>query len=95
MPKFHKLQRGVCLALFLSSSIVSYFNPHMILIAGLSLIGVVAYDVVCYLKEKSKPKDFGPEMEDLRGKLEQTVLHVQEMKNDVSVAKLSNSFRSR
>ena len=93
MPKFHKLQRGVCLALFLISSVASYFNPHMLYIAGLSIFGVVAYDIICYLKGKAAPKDYGPEIEEMKFKHEQTFQMIKEMKDDVSVAKLANSFR--
>lgn len=92
MPKFHKLQRGSCLALFVISSIASYFNPHMIYIAGLSILGVIAYDIVCFFKEKHG-KDFGPEIERLRTEVETTSQQIKEMKDDVSVAKLANTFR--
>lgn len=95
MPKYHKLQRGACLALFVVSSVISCYQYHTnaVIIAGLSLIGVIAYDIVCYLKDKNAPKDFTAQVKELQEKLEVTSQHVKEMKDDVSVAKLANSFR--
>ena len=82
MPKFHKLQRGVCLALFILSSIASYFNPHMLYIAGLSIFGVVAYDIVCFLKERTNVKDYGPEIDRLRQENVQVLEKLQDIRND-------------
>lgn len=93
MPKYHKIQRAVVLALFPIASVASYFKPHLIPIAGLALIGVIAYDIVCYLKEKNAPKDFTNQIKELKDELTVTSQHVREMKDDVSVAKLANSFR--
>ena len=95
MWKFHKLQRGACLALFVTTSIASYFKPHLISVAGLSLIGVIAYDIICYLRVKSAPKDFGPDIEVMKEQHAATYQMIKEMKDDVGVAKLANSFRSR
>lgn len=93
MPKFHKLQRGSCLSLFISSSIASYFNPHMLYIAGLSILGVICYDVVCYLKEKSVPKDYTQEIEEMKVQHAETYQMIKDMKDDVSIGKLASSFR--
>lgn len=93
MPKFHKLQRGVCLALLVISSICSFFKPHLIPIAGLSLLGVIAYDVVCFFKEKTKVHDFGPEIAALKSRQDEIYQQVKEMKDDTSVAKLAHTFR--
>ena len=95
MPKFHKLYRGICLALFAISGAYSLYNPHIIKTVALALIGVISYDIICYFKTKNDPKDHAPELEAIRIKLNETSQQVKEMKDDVSVAKLANSFRSR
>lgn len=95
MPKFHKLHRGACLSLFVSSSIASYFNPHMLYIAGLSILGVIAYDIVCFLKEKSDVKDYGPEIEKLRAENVQVLEKLQDIRNDASIGKLAETFRRK
>lgn len=93
MPKYHKLHRGICLALFSIAGAYSLYNPHVFKTAALALIGVIAYDIVCYLKTKNDPKDHSQEIAILSAKLDETSQHVKEMKDDVSVAKLANSFR--
>lgn len=92
-PKYHKLQRSACLTLFVISSIASYFNPHMIYIAGLSILGVMQYDVVCFLKSKSDIKDYGPEIEKLRAENASVLEKLQEIRNDASIGKLAETFR--
>lgn len=93
MPKFHKLQRGVCLALFVISSVASYFNPHMLYIAGLSILGVISFDVVCFLKEKTAVVDYGPEIERLRKDNIMVLEKLQDIRNDASIGKLAETFR--
>lgn len=93
MPKFHKLQRGVCLTLFASSSIASYFNPHMIYIAGISLFGVICFDVICLFRDRTEVKDHTKELEQIQTVLEQNTQHIKEMKSDVSIGKLASTFR--
>lgn len=93
MPKFHKLQRGICLALFSIAGAYSLYNPHVFKTAALALIGVIAYDIVCYFKTKNDPKDFGPELQAIRIRVDENSQHIKEMKDDVSVAKLANTFR--
>lgn len=93
MPKYHKLQRGICLALFTIAGAYSLHNPHVFKTAALALVGVICYDIVCYLKNKNDPKDHSPELAALSAKVDETSQHIKEMKDDVSVAKLANSFR--
>ncbi len=95
MPSFNKLHRGVCLALFTIAGAYSLYNPHVFKTAALALIGVIAYDIVCYLKAKSEVKDYGPEIEKLAATVSDTNLQIKEMKNDVSVAKLAHTFRGK
>lgn len=93
MPKFHKLQRSTCLALLLASSIASYFKPHLIPIAAISLIGVIAFDVVCFLKEKVKVMDFSSDIKVLQDRQAETSQFIKDMKDDVSIGKLAATFK--
>lgn len=92
MPKYHKLHRGSVLSLFILSSIASYFNPHMIYIAGLSLVGVIGYDVVCLLKEKHV-KDHTPELARLTQVQNELVEKLQAVRDDATIGKLAETFR--
>jgi len=93
MPNFHKLQRGIYLALFASSAAYSFYNPHVTKTVALSLIGLIAYDIVCYFKGKSEVRDFSPELEMLKAQQAENAQHIKEMKNDVGAAKLAATFR--
>ena len=95
MPKYHKIQRATVLALFPIASIASYFKPHLIPIAGLALIGVIAYDIICYLKQKTEVKDFGPEIERLKAENIQVLEKLQDIRNDASIGKLAETFRRK
>jgi len=93
MPKYHILQRAVCLALFTIPGAYSLYNPHVFKTAALSLIGVIAYDIVCFFKEKTKVKDYGPELEALKVQQSISAQHIKEMKDDVSIGKLASTFK--
>lgn len=92
---YQKLVKGAYLLLFVSSSVASYFHPHAILAAGLSLTGLIAHDVVCYLKDKTKVKDFGPEMDKIVASQEELIQKVADIRNDASIGKLAETFRRR
>lgn len=95
MPKFHKLQRGICLALFTIAGAYSLYNPHVFKTAALSLIGVIAYDIVCYFKQKTEVKDYGPELERLRADNIEVLEKLQDIRNDASIGKLAETFRRK
>lgn len=95
MPKYHKLQRAICLALFTVAGAYSLYNPHVFQTAALALIGVIAYDVVCLFRQKSEVRDYGPEIKQLIAKSEENTIHIKEMKSDVSMAKLAGTMRNR
>lgn len=65
----------------------------MIQIAAFSIFGVIAYDVVCYFKEKNSPKDHSQDIRDIVEQVKENTQHIKEMKDDVSVAKLAHSFK--
>jgi len=93
VPKYHKLHRGICLALFTLAGTYSLINPHVFKTAALALIGVICYDVVCLLRQKSEVKDYGSEVKELSDKVAETAQHIKEMKDDVSIGKIANTFR--
>lgn len=95
MPKYHKIQRSACLSLFISSSIASYFNPHMLYIAGFSILGVIAYDVVCLVKDKTAVKDFSQDIELIKASHSELAGQVQDIKNDSSIGKLASTFQRK
>lgn len=67
----------------------------MFYIAGLSIVGVIAYDVVCFLKEKTNIKDYGPELEKLRADNIEVLEKLQDIRNDASIGKLAETFRRK
>ena len=92
MSNFKNLHRGSCLGLFVISGLWSCLNPHAIPVAAISVVGLIAYDVVCLLKEKHG-KDHTVEINELKEQLATNTQYIKDMKDDVSVAKLANSFR--
>lgn len=95
MPKYHKLQRATCLALFAIASIASYFKPHLVPIAALALVGVVAYDLVSYLKHRAEPKDFSADIARLEQSQQDLISKVSDIRNDASIGKLAETFRRK
>lgn len=93
MPKYHKLHRGICLALFSIAGAYSLYNPHVFKTAALALIGVIAYDIVCYLKQKNDPKDHTQDIKAIAEQVKENTQHIKEMKDDVGLGKLANTFR--
>lgn len=95
MPKYHKLQRGICLALFTIAGAYSLYNPHVFKTAALALIGVIAYDIVCFLKSRGEVKDHGPEIEKVRAENLAILEKLQEIRNDASIGKLAETFKRK
>jgi len=65
----------------------------MLYIAGFSILGVISYDVICFFRQKFTPKDYSRDIADIVEQVKENTQHIKEMKDDVSVAKLANSFR--
>lgn len=95
MPKYHKLHRGICLALFTIAGAYSLYNPHVFKTAALALIGVIAYDVVCYFKEHTKAKDYSEEIARVQASQEDLIAKVADIRNDASIGKLAETFRRK
>lgn len=97
MVKYHKLHRGACLSLFVISSVYSLFHYHTnaVAIAGLSLIGVIAYDVVCYFKDKSKQIDYSADIASIKASQEDLATKVGDIRNDASIGKLAEAFKRK
>lgn len=95
MFNFNKLHRGACLSLFVASSIATYFKPHLVSVAGLALVGLVCYDIVCFLKEKSKQTNFAPDIAKMQASQEDLIQKVADIRNDASIGKLAETFRRK
>lgn len=99
MPlSYPKLVKGIFLLSFVSSSVVSclQFHTNAIQIAGLSLVGFIAFDVVCFLRDKSKPApapDMSPELEKIKARQEELEVKFNTVANDISLAKVGAAFR--
>lgn len=86
--------KAVYAFLFVSSSISSYFHPHLIPIAGLSVLGFIAYDAINFFREKHKPmKDLQPEVTELQVQILSLQEQFKDIKNDQSIAKIGNVIR--
>lgn len=92
MPNYNKLQRGICLGLFTVSSVASYFNPNMLQLVAFSLLGVIANDVICYLRDKDKPKD-NKELLELKERFSKVEEEFKSIKGDISIAKIGATIR--
>lgn len=97
MPKFHKIQRAACLSLFVISSVCSLVNYHTntVSIAALSLVGVIAYDVVCYFKGQLQVKDNSADVELLKASVVEVSSQMQDIRNDASIGKLAEAFKRK
>lgn len=86
---YGNLVRGSFLLLFLISSIQCLAKPgeQSGLIAILSLIGFVCFDVVCNFK-RPKYKDFSNEIQQLEDKNKQLEEQFQQIKGDISIVKI-------
>jgi hypothetical protein len=67
----------------------------MLYIAALSIFGVVAYDVICFLKDKTKVKDFGEDIAKIQASQEDLISKVSDIRNDASIGKLAETFRRK
>lgn len=97
MPSFHKLQRAACLSLFVASSIISFIQYHTnaVIIAGLSLIGIIAYDIVCYFKGQLQIKDYSGRIDAMEASQQDLIDKVSDIRNDASIGKLAETFRRK
>lgn len=90
---YGKVVRASFLLLFLISSLLCLFKPgaQSGLIAGLSLIAFVAFDVVCALK-RPKVKDQTEDIEALRKEYQELHVQFKSIKDDLSVAKIGTAL---
>lgn len=93
---YGNLVRSLYLILFTASAIISFLNYHTnaIIIAVLCLIGFIAFDIICYLKDKNKPSpSINPELEKLIERQTELESKFNTVANDAGLAKLASSFR--
>jgi len=94
MPKYHKLHRGICLALFTIAGAYSLYNPHVFKTAALALIGVIAYDIVCLFKGQ-QTKDHSSDIQLLKDSQVELASQMKDIRNDASIGKLAETFRRK
>jgi hypothetical protein len=91
-----KVVRCLYLILFTASSIVSFikYHTHAPTIALLCLIGYIAFDIICFLKDKSKPvPSINPELQKIIERQNELEVKFNTVANDAGLAKLASSFR--
>jgi hypothetical protein len=95
---YSKLVKGIYLLLLTSSAVLSFIkpNPQTGLIAILSIVGFIAFDTICYLRDKNPPmKDLAPELQELREAHAALATALGEIKNDHSIAHLASTFKRK
>ena len=94
---YSKLVRTLFLVLFTVSAVISFlhFHTNAISIAILSLVGFVAFDVVCYLRKRLEPViiQTHPDMDKLIAKQEALESKFASVSNDIGLAKIGAAFR--
>lgn len=91
-----KVVRSLYLVLFTASAIISFIQYHTnaTIIAILCLIGYIAFDIICLLKDKQKPiPTSNPELEKLIERQNELEVKFNTVANDAGLAKLASSFR--
>ncbi len=95
---YPKVVRGLYLLLLTVSSVISFtkYHTNAVAIAVLSLVGFIAFDVMCYLRDKNPPmKDLAPELAKLKEAQDKLNTDVNDIKNDHSIAALASTFRRK
>ena len=95
---YSKLVRALYLVLFTIAAILSFINFHTnaVIIAGLCLVGFIAFDIICYFRKKLEPvgiPDINPELEKLMAKQDAMEAKFNTIANDAGLAKLAAAFR--
>ena len=91
-----KVVRSLYLVLFTASAIISFtkYHTNATTIAILSLIGYIAFDIICFLKDKYKPSpSINPELEKLIQKQAELEAKFNTVANESGMAKLAASYR--
>jgi len=95
---YGNIVRSLYLVLFTTASIVSFLNFHTnaVVVAGLSLVGFISFDIICYLRKKLEPAaiiDINPELKKLTDKQEALEAKFNTVANDIGLAKIGATFR--
>ena len=92
---YGKIVRALYLVLFTASSIISFFNFHTnaVTVAGLSLVGFIAFDVICQLKKPTPAPDHSAAVKELQDKLNRMDEEFKSIKGDIGVAKIGAVIR--
>lgn len=95
---YGNIVRTLYLALFAAASILSFLNYHTnaVVIAGLSLLGFIAFDIICYFRKKIEPIkaiESTPEVQELRAKQDALEAKFNTVASDIGLAKISAAMR--
>jgi hypothetical protein len=94
---YGKFVQALYLVLFAVSSILSLFQFHTnaVKIAGLSLLGFIVFDILCYFRKKipAVPRDLAPELERVAAKNAELEAKMNLIVNDIGLAKISATIR--
>ena len=93
-----KLTRALYLILFTASAITSLFQFHTnaVKIAGLSLLGFIVFDIVCFLRDKAKQSELQslkPEVDKLVARNAELEAKFNTVVNDAGLAKIGSMIK--
>lgn len=90
------LVKAMYLVLFLLSSLLCLFKPstHSGLVAILSLVGFIAFDVICQIKGKSVP-DLSKEVASLEAQNAKIEKDFQVIKDNISTVSAAGLFKRK
>lgn len=95
---YSKLVKGTYLLLLLISSVISFrtYHTNAVIIAVLSLVGFIAFDIVCFLRDKNPPmKDLAPQLKEMKEAHDLLAADLKDIKNDHSIAHLASTFKRK
>ena len=92
---YPKTVRGLYLLLCLSSSVVACLNNSYpaVFICLFSILGFVAFDVICYFKDINNKSD--KDVLELHNKINEVAKDLNEIKSDHSLAHLAATFKRK
>ena len=93
---YGNLVRGIYLVLFIISSTHSiiHYHTNAVVISILCLIGFIAFDLICILKDKYKPADpINPDLDKLLQRQLELETKFNTVSNDIGLAKIGAAYR--
>lgn len=92
---YSKCVKGLYLLLLTSSSILSFIKPtfQTSIIAVLAVAGFVAFDTICYFRDKHKQDD--SKVKAVSDRLDKLEKEIADIKGDHSLAHLAATFKRK